>query len=774
MEESRISFEEDKIYHPNLTNDDTLLKNEKTRRKNASTPHEEHENKLWNFLYNIKSFSHLNSARECVIEFNGEKSRIDIVAQSELCRLYIECTTDNSNQKIRQTRDKFYQYNKLISLPKNDANILNQCQIIYLKEKPTPTLIRLLEQRQIIILTENALEYFITLSIEYKKLAYFQFLNFLFEGKEIKGLKSKYRNGQIQIKSLEGKDPHLKDYYLFNAKPCDLIPISTVPHRKMSSIDDGLSKSYQRLIKKKKIQGIQKHIIQDKSFPTNLIVHFNFEDKVNYDGKSIFFTPRFGFINVIDGQHRLFSYIDEWLSSDDIDENSDKLKKFSESHFVTVTAFTKLKKLNKQIETFVSINEKQTPVSNNLLWDLYPELFTKTHEDYYKVKISELVKRLNNDENSKFYFKIKYPSAPYGSKSGPIDLNTICNSIKSNKLYYSSGMTEGELHGLFKVILSIPHDKTDEAIFKAIKLFFETSHEISKDNWGNKFYMTNQYVSSFLKLFKSIIKHLVHEIKKIKTAEDLDQAKVHFKKYLEPAQNYIDQMDQEEMRKFKKGSYGAGGPKGMWLELIKKINKIDEKFEKSEVENKSISEQLEEIFNILRDSGESEILEAKETFFIDADKKRHTGELDSNEEMTKSIIKTIVAMANGKGGEIILGAGDPQNQAYEVWTEVGLNETDMSMSGVNSSHDKYKLKINNKIKGIANDELFQRIKLNTFKSDGNTFCIIEVKQIPKFKLESDSFYNINNVVYYRKNGETSQLNENSRSAHKQDMITELY
>ena len=44
-------------------------------------------------LYNIKSFSHLNSARECVIEFNGEKSRIDIVAQSELCRLYIECTT---------------------------------------------------------------------------------------------------------------------------------------------------------------------------------------------------------------------------------------------------------------------------------------------------------------------------------------------------------------------------------------------------------------------------------------------------------------------------------------------------------------------------------------------------------------------------------------------------------------------------------------------------------------------------------------------------------
>ena len=102
MSESRIGFVKDKIYHPYLSNDQSLLKIEKDRRKSIKSDAEKHENKLWNFLYNIKSFSHLNHKRECVIEFNGEKSRVDIVAQSDLCRLYIECTIDNSRNKIRE------------------------------------------------------------------------------------------------------------------------------------------------------------------------------------------------------------------------------------------------------------------------------------------------------------------------------------------------------------------------------------------------------------------------------------------------------------------------------------------------------------------------------------------------------------------------------------------------------------------------------------------------------------------------------------------------
>ena len=769
MSNTRVEFEADKIYHPHLTNDESLLEIEKNRRKSTRSDAEKHENKLWNFLHSINSFSHLNHKRECKIEFNGKKSRVDIVAQSELCRLYIECTIDNSRNKIRETSDKFTQYKPLLSLPKNDASQLNVCQIIYLKEKPTESLIKQLKEQDIIILTENALEYFITLAEEYKKLAYYQFLNFLFSEKEIKALKGKYEKDKISVKSLKGKDPVLGEYYVFSIHPNDLIPVSTVPHRKMSSIEDGLSKSYQRLIKKKKIQGIQKHILENKSFPTNLIVHFNKD--VHYDDKLLHFTPRFGLINVIDGQHRLFSYIDEWLNKDNPEENSKKLKKHSKNHQITVTAYKKLT-LQKQIETFVSINEKQTPVSKNLLWDLYPELFQKTHEDHFKVKISNLVKKLNNDINSRLYFKIRYPSAPYGSKSGPIDLNTICSSIMSNQLYYgkvSGGMVEGVLHGLFKATIGIAPAQVDEVIFNTIKIFFESSYEVSKTNWDNKFYMTNQYVTSFLMLLKSITKHAITEIKIVKNKNDLDNIKECFIKYLKPAQKYIDEMNPEEMRLFKKGSYGAGGPKGMWLELIKKINKIDTKFEAEEVSNSENTKLLEEIMNRLNDTGETEKLEAKESFFICADKVRHTQRKENNDEMTKDIIKTIVAMANGRGGEIIIGVGDPANAAYDEWTYVGLNKTDFSP---NTTHDNYQLKVNNKIKQETSEELLQRVTVNAFFSGGENFCIITIKRIPESKLNSSIFYTMGNQPYYRLNGETSPLTENTRNAHIQDILNE--
>ena len=270
-------------------------------------------------------------------------------------------------------------------------------------------------------------------------------------------------------------------------------------------------------------------------------------------------------------------------------------------------------------------------------------------------------------------------------------------------------------------------------------------------------------------LLKSIIKHAITELKIVKNKNDLDNIKGCFIKYLKPAQKYIDEMNPEEMRLFKKGSYGAGGPKGMWLELIKKINKIDTKFEAKEVSNSENTKLLEEIMNRLNDTGETEKLEAKESFFICADKARHTQRKENNDEMTKDIIKTIVAMANGRGGEIIIGVGDPANAAYDEWTYVGLNNTDFNP---NTTHDNYQLKVNNKIKQETSEELLQRVTVNAFFSGGENFCIITIKRIPNSKLNSSIFYTMGNQPYYRLNGETNPLTENTRNAHIQDIMTE--
>ena len=767
----RVEYTEDLIYCPHLTDDKTALAEESERRRTEKNidAGKKHENKLWNFFYENESFTKLNSKRECKINFNGKKLRTDIVVESALCKLFVECSTENTNKKIRETINKFTQYKKLLALPKNQAATLNICQVIYLKEKPTPAMIDLIEKQKVVILTENALDYFITLAKEYKKLAYYQFLNFLFGKKEIKALKDKYPKSKISVKALEGRDPDLGEYYVFSAHPNDLIPISTVPHRKMSSIDESISKSYQRLIKKKKILGIQRHIIKNKSFPTNIIVHLN--EKASFNNGTLDFTPRFGFINVIDGQHRLFSYIDEWLSKEDPKGNLKKLKKYSKNHYITVTAYKKLNP-EKQIEIFVSINEKQTPVSKNLLWDLYPELFPKNHEEYYKVQVSNLAKALNNDKESKLYFKVRYPSAPYGSKSGPIDLNTICNSILAEKLYYNKD-GEGDMHAFFKKDLKISDKKTvDNLILQTIKIFFDSSHDLSKKKWDNNFYMTNQYVTSFLKLFRSILRHVISVKKLVKNKDDLKETKLTqvFKKYLKPAQDHIDKMDEEQMREFKKASYGAGGPKGMWELMISKINKEYIEFEAETVANEASSKELGDIMKRLEETGETETLEAKETFFIDADKVRHTKVRVKSNDMTKDIIKTIVAMANGRGGEIVVGVGDPANEAYDEWEEVGLKNTDFTP---NTTMDNYQLRVGEKIKNETSDELLQRVGINAFLSERKPFCIIKVSKIPETKLKSDSFYTMDNIAYYRRNGETTALPEESRSAHRKEMLDEL-
>src|SRR5699024_2467702 len=146
-----------------------------------------------------------------------------------------------------------------------------------------------------------------------------------------------------------------------------LIPLSTVPHRKLDFEDD-LNQNYQRLVKKTKVNAIKRFIKEQRGiFPTNIIISIE-SDKHNFkpNGKAIndiqhgtLTLPRkYQSINVIDGQHRLFAY--------------DGLEQ-AEKDLIYVVAFDKMN-LEDQIETFININEKQTKVSPSLLWDLYPSI----------------------------------------------------------------------------------------------------------------------------------------------------------------------------------------------------------------------------------------------------------------------------------------------------------------------------------------------------------------------------------------------------------------
>ena len=256
----------------------------------------------------------------------------------------------------------------------------------------------------------------------------------------------------------------------------------------------------------------------------------------------------------------------------------------------------------------MNINEKQTPVSPNLLWDLYPELYDRNDQvNGYKVRISEFSKIINESVESALYGKIKYPSTPTRSKSkAKIGLNTICKSIKDINLIGNGGISSGFLINTLIDRLNIKNKDVERYSKEIIFEYFKASKSISKKNWDipkSAFYCTNQYIGSFLILFESIFNYIIDK-KEIAKEDDIKYAQVLFMKYLRPAQNFIDKMTEKELYDFKIGKLGGGGPKGIFSELINVIGEVYNDFEEDRRKNKEQEETFDNIFNSLIENGE--------------------------------------------------------------------------------------------------------------------------------------------------------------------------
>jgi DNA sulfur modification protein DndB len=336
----------------NFTDSITLLRSEKKRRANSnSLPDEIFENQLWLFLYKL-GFTTLNIGRECKVQFGKSVSCLvskkdDIIAESKEARLYVECSTQASvTPKIKQWIADVSLIRKYEKIEKNFAFIY------YTDKSPSNADRDKLKSAGIQLVTQKTKEYIEDLVQLYKNLAYYQFLGFIFSGKEIRY----FSKEEFKVPAIRAKYTSKQKCYLFGIHPSKLIPLASVLHRKMD-IEDSISGNYQRLVKKQKISSIKKFIKEQGGvFPTNIII--SFDNKKSYfhpKGAKLndiefgdFELPReFHSITIIDGQHRLFAY-------DGLEE--------ANNHLIYVIAFEKMP-IDQQIKTFVDINEKQTKVS---------------------------------------------------------------------------------------------------------------------------------------------------------------------------------------------------------------------------------------------------------------------------------------------------------------------------------------------------------------------------------------------------------------------------
>ena len=729
----------------------TLLKREKKRRLEPNFDLDELiENQVWEFLFNI-GFTKMNVGRECTVSYGKDvnnliSKKIDIIAESKEARLYVECTTQkDSASKIKSWIADAESIKKYES-GNSETHSKNVVFIYFTTEDiSNPDKIKL-KEKGIPILNRKVLDYFNELIKLYKNLAYYQFLSYLLNGKTIKT----FEKEDFEVPAIRCKYSSKEYCYLFGIQPAKLIPLASVLHRKLDMENDEVAENYQRLVKAQKIKEIKKFIKNDRGvFPTNIIISF--------ESKGDFFKPQGGKINeiqfgiltmprqyqsitVIDGQHRLFAY-------DGLDE--------AESDLIYVVAFNKLN-AEKQVQTFININEKQTKVSASLMWDLYPTILD---DDDIKFKISKTVKRLNKDKDSALYGVIQYDSAEYSAKGSKITLESICTAIKSENIF---SIIEGILDK------NEIKNKREEVIYVLFKGFFDTIQYLNSEHWNRNektknLLRSNQGIGAFIKLHKEILKYI--DGKNVFNGNPKDFETNHwYKKLLSPINTLINTLKTtEDIKKFKR--IGEGGKQQIFVDFVKEINKSFPDFGKSIIE-KQENEELETKRSELLENGEHNTLEAKEAFFTDTKKLKATQQLEKNsDDAIRGIIKTVVAFSNYRGGDIIIGLNDGP------FDYVGIDNTDLKLY---KDWDRLKQSIAQKIEAET-ENLTRRPEIIKISHNSKTFAIIRVKALDKKRFEDQELVVLknDNNCYKRENGDSIIIKSSDIKKYCNSVLKEI-
>jgi len=206
--------------------------------------------------------------------------------------------------------------------------------------------------------------------------------------------------------------------YVFVVNPNDFIPYAYVARRLPHQSSNNF---YQRLLKSTRLTDIAENYL-DKDygyFPNNIVA--NIQEKDSFDfiqdsknsskGKLVF--KKTCAARIIDGQHRLFSY----------------LKSKNNDGQVIINALDTTTENESRL--FIEINAKQQNVPPNLIWDLVGVLDPKT----LKGIISNSLRHIQDDKNSIFFNKIKFSTS---SEKNKINLAGLCRALDEEKSFFKN------------------------------------------------------------------------------------------------------------------------------------------------------------------------------------------------------------------------------------------------------------------------------------------------------------------------------------------------
>ncbi len=759
------------------------------------------ENSVWTTLYSIGKFTKANiDNKEADVVYKKAKRRVDVYLDSKEVTLYVEASTEAlKKSKIDEIVGKVEDYRDgAEALAKEEGK--NVSFIFFTNRvKDFDKSSSDLKKKGITLLSESYLEYLKDLvkNSPSPEFVYHQLCNFLFEGKRINSLnefllktyfEDKPRTNpaktHFKIPCTPGEDENGR-FYLFKINPYNLLRICNVPHRRHENLKTKTSFGFQRAIKKSKIDKIVEFLKgkQGGPFPNNIVLSYNHPSypiehpkqtpkglkKEQIPGTekdkllNLCVEPNYGMWNVIDGQHRLFSYLDP------------KLEEEAKRHQIIVLAYENID-IQDQVEMFVDVNEKQTAVDKNLIWDLYPEILKVTD---IKHKVSKLAKNLN-EKNTPLKNTIKYPSAL--KQSVPITMNSLCNLFLKLKVFTANSIS---INYLLKK-LKKDGEKIDDVAeffstyFKALKEEIDGSTKLKWDSEGAaNFVLHNMNVQAIISLCDSLTEHI---IEKKNHPENHTELKAHFKAYLKPLVNFLNKTDVETMKLWRQGSKGESG----WENLEKRFEEAIRKSHK-DFTGKFMERENLDFFNkfytkLTSLKKETETLEIKESFLMTI-KEANNETLDEKEKKKKEetkekIVNTLAAFANGLGGQLCVGIKDVNVKSGDSFKKVGIQDTDLKKIPDSKKLETYLSQVKSEIENqlgrdiadvLLKSKIDEKNGLRLINEKGAYFLLITVRGQTEEEIKEGDMrsllFNKEGKYYQRVDSDTKQLYPDSIEKH---------
>lgn len=529
------------------------------RMKKPKPMDEQFEDEVW-LLCAALGFTHLNSDRHLELPYGAPETnttkQIDVLAIDDETVLVIECKCARTGKRgnFKDDIEALYGIREGLSktikkgFPKRKIKCIFATKNYEVSEADCNRMKALKIQH----FDHVAIKYFADLAKHLGKSARFQLLGHLFAGTTINSLDNR-------IPAIKGKMGGYT-YYSFSIEPDKLLKIAYVLHH--NDANEEMMPTYQRIIKKNRLNEIQNFVNKGGFFPNSIIINIDTGGKeLRFDISSLqvessvaqlgilYLPSKYRTAYIIDGQHRLYGYADS---------------KYCSTSSLPVVAFVNLKQ-EKQVELFMEINENQKTVSKNLKNTLNADLLWSSEDlnEQRKALRLSITQKLGDKVSSPLYERVIIGENER-TVTRCISMDAIESSLKMTNFF--SRFSNDNL-----IIANGTFDKgNNEATQKNVVYFlircFDFFREALPEEWlkGDKGCLAiNNTIHSLIRLFNDIINHLYLNKEINPQIDNPDDVADKVEYYLDPLITYFRSITEDEWKVIRT-SYGSGGKSKVW------------------------------------------------------------------------------------------------------------------------------------------------------------------------------------------------------------------